>query len=327
MIPRGWRMLSMSSASLAGRTRTSVRDRQARHQDHSALLGLRQLHHQGRPHREGGQYHLHRQPGRQLARSARGDEESAADRDPALDLPGEPLRRAPTTPANSRKIPSGFAALCKTEAISAAEVDDPITHIRNEGGLSFFTFRPRKGKRIDIRIPVEEGDALPPWRHHLHRQPGTCRTSRRCALSSPRKTVRFSMPPPSARDWTICARLTARWATSTSPPCPPRAWTTPSTWSISTSTSTRASLSTSRASSSQGNTITRDRVIRRELLLEEGQVYNSNLWESSLLRLNQLDYFDPLKVDQDSELHHGRRERHRLTAAESAREGQELDWA
>jgi outer membrane protein insertion porin family len=53
----------------------------------------------------------------------------------------------------------------------------------------------------------------------------------------------------------------------------------------------------------QGNTLTRDRVIRRELLLQEGSVYNSQLWEYSLLRLNQLDYFDPLKVDQDSEAH------------------------
>jgi outer membrane protein assembly factor BamA len=53
----------------------------------------------------------------------------------------------------------------------------------------------------------------------------------------------------------------------------------------------------------QGNTLTRDRVIRRELMLEEGQVYNSQLWEMSLLRLNQLGYFDPLKVDQDSEAH------------------------
>ena len=53
----------------------------------------------------------------------------------------------------------------------------------------------------------------------------------------------------------------------------------------------------------QGNTITRDRVIRRELLLDEGSVYNSQLWEYSLLRLNQLEYFNPLKVDQDSEAH------------------------
>ncbi len=53
----------------------------------------------------------------------------------------------------------------------------------------------------------------------------------------------------------------------------------------------------------QGNTTTRDKVIRRELLLQEGQVYNGNLWEISLLRLNQLQYFEPLKPDQDSEIH------------------------
>jgi outer membrane protein insertion porin family len=46
-----------------------------------------------------------------------------------------------------------------------------------------------------------------------------------------------------------------------------------------------------------GNTTTRDKVIRRELALEEGSVYNSRLWELSLLRLNQLSYFDQLKPD------------------------------
>lgn len=52
----------------------------------------------------------------------------------------------------------------------------------------------------------------------------------------------------------------------------------------------------------QGNTTTRDKVIRRELALEEGNVYNSQLWELSLLRLNQLNYFEPLKPEQDSEV-------------------------
>jgi outer membrane protein insertion porin family len=47
----------------------------------------------------------------------------------------------------------------------------------------------------------------------------------------------------------------------------------------------------------QGNTTTRDKVIRREVALEEGQVYNSRLWEFSLLRLNQLGYFEQLKPD------------------------------
>src|SRR6202044_292697 len=47
----------------------------------------------------------------------------------------------------------------------------------------------------------------------------------------------------------------------------------------------------------QGNTTTRDKVIRREMVLEEGGVYNSRLWELSLQRLNQLSYFDQLKPD------------------------------
>ena len=47
----------------------------------------------------------------------------------------------------------------------------------------------------------------------------------------------------------------------------------------------------------EGNTTTRDKVIRREIALEEGQIYNSRYWELSLLRLNQLGYFDQLKPD------------------------------
>jgi outer membrane protein insertion porin family len=52
-----------------------------------------------------------------------------------------------------------------------------------------------------------------------------------------------------------------------------------------------------------GNTTTRDKVIRRELALEEGQIYNSRLWDLSLLRLNQLNFFEPLRPEQDSEAH------------------------
>src|SRR5262249_46225357 len=51
----------------------------------------------------------------------------------------------------------------------------------------------------------------------------------------------------------------------------------------------------------QGNTTTRDRVIRRELLIQEGQVFNSRLWDISVLRLNQLNYFDTLKAEDDTE--------------------------
>jgi outer membrane protein insertion porin family len=46
-----------------------------------------------------------------------------------------------------------------------------------------------------------------------------------------------------------------------------------------------------------GNTGTRDKVIRRELMLSEGDMFRNNLWEMSLLRLNQLDYFEPVKPE------------------------------
>jgi outer membrane protein insertion porin family len=46
-----------------------------------------------------------------------------------------------------------------------------------------------------------------------------------------------------------------------------------------------------------GNTTTRDKVIRRELLLSEGDLFNSHLWELSVLRLNQLNYFERIKPE------------------------------
>jgi len=44
-----------------------------------------------------------------------------------------------------------------------------------------------------------------------------------------------------------------------------------------------------------GNTTTRDKVIRRELMISEGDIFNNHAWELSILRLNQLDYFE--KID------------------------------
>src|SRR5580698_9597824 len=46
-----------------------------------------------------------------------------------------------------------------------------------------------------------------------------------------------------------------------------------------------------------GNVTTRDKIIRRELLVDEGDIYNTKLWEVSLLRLNQLGYFEVLKAE------------------------------
>ena len=51
-----------------------------------------------------------------------------------------------------------------------------------------------------------------------------------------------------------------------------------------------------------GNTTTRDKVIRREILIDEGDVYSSTLWDASILRLNQLGYFEVLKENESYEL-------------------------
>ena len=51
-----------------------------------------------------------------------------------------------------------------------------------------------------------------------------------------------------------------------------------------------------------GNTTTRDKVIRRQILIDEGDVYNSSLWDASILRLNQLGYFEALKENESYEL-------------------------
>ncbi len=51
-----------------------------------------------------------------------------------------------------------------------------------------------------------------------------------------------------------------------------------------------------------GNTTTRDKVIRRELLLDEGQLFNKRAWEISILRLNQLNYFERIEEDKAVEI-------------------------
>jgi outer membrane protein insertion porin family len=51
-----------------------------------------------------------------------------------------------------------------------------------------------------------------------------------------------------------------------------------------------------------GNTFTRDRVLRREFLMNEGDIYNQNALDISVIRLNQTQYFDPIDKDQDIEI-------------------------
>ena len=51
-----------------------------------------------------------------------------------------------------------------------------------------------------------------------------------------------------------------------------------------------------------GNTFTRDKVMRREFLLNEGDIYNQQAIDYSITRLNQTQYFDPIDKDQDVEM-------------------------
>ena len=46
-----------------------------------------------------------------------------------------------------------------------------------------------------------------------------------------------------------------------------------------------------------GNTKTRDKVVRRELMVDEGNIFSSELWDLSVLRVNQLGFFDQIKKE------------------------------
>jgi len=48
-----------------------------------------------------------------------------------------------------------------------------------------------------------------------------------------------------------------------------------------------------------GNTFTRDNVLRREVLINEGDIYHEGYWEYSVVKLNQLGYFNPIDKDKD----------------------------
>jgi outer membrane protein insertion porin family len=50
-----------------------------------------------------------------------------------------------------------------------------------------------------------------------------------------------------------------------------------------------------------GNTYTRDNVLRREVAVNEGDIFDQSLWEFSVLKLNQLGYFDPIEKERDAE--------------------------
>ena len=183
-----------------------------------------------------------------------------------------------------------------------AAIETPRTQIRDEGGLNWFTFRPRRGKRIDILMPVEEGE-----RYRL----GSITFTGNTHLNNTKALrAQFNIKD---GDW-FNATLIGKGLDNLKKAYGQLGYINfgaipkpvyddqKHTVSFEIDIDEGKQFYVSRIEF-QGNTITRDRVIRRELMLDEGQVYNSQLWEYSLTRLNQLEYFEPLKVDQDSEAH------------------------
>jgi outer membrane protein insertion porin family len=183
-----------------------------------------------------------------------------------------------------------------------AAVEEPKTQIRDQGGLNWFTFRPNKGKRIDILMPIEEGA-----RYRL----GTITFSGNKAVTNVRALrATFAVKDGEWFNATLISKGLENLKKAYGQLGYINFGAIPKpvfddqkkVVSLDIDIDEGKPFYVSRIEFT-GNTITRDKVIRRELMLDEGQVYNSQLWEYSLLRLNQLEYFEPLKVEQDSEAH------------------------
>jgi outer membrane protein insertion porin family len=181
-----------------------------------------------------------------------------------------------------------------------AQTSDPTTHVRDAGGLNPFTLRPSKGKRIDILMPVEEGER--------YKLAAINFTGNHAVQNIRALRAQFTQKD---GEWFNASQFSKGldqlrkqygalgYINMVGNPVP----TTDEankTITLNIDIEEGKPFYVSRIEFT-GNTITRDKVIRRELLLEEGQIYNSQLWELSILRLNQLNYFETLKADQDSE--------------------------
>jgi outer membrane protein insertion porin family len=182
-----------------------------------------------------------------------------------------------------------------------AQTSDPQTHVRDEGGLNWFTLRPSTGKRIDIMIPVDEGE-----RYKLGGITFTGVDPRQWNVKALR--AQFAQKDGEWFNRTLFAKgLEALrkayggqgYINMVASPIPRFDEAKKLIfWNIEVAQDKQFFVSRIEFT---GNTVTRDKVIRRELLLEEGQVYSSQKWDYSILRLNQLGYFDVLKVEDDTE--------------------------
>ena len=183
-----------------------------------------------------------------------------------------------------------------------AEAGDPETKIRDQGGFSFLTLHPRHGKRIDITIPITENGRYRLAGINFHGNKAVTNLKALRAQFPIKDGEWFNRTDVGKGLENLRKAYGALGYINFTAIPTPHADEAKHTVTLDIDIDEGKPFYVSRIEFS-GNTITRDRVIRRELLLEEGQVYNSKLWEASLLRLNQLNYFNPLRVEQDSETH------------------------
>jgi outer membrane protein insertion porin family len=177
-------------------------------------------------------------------------------------------------------------------------VDDPKTEIHDTGHTGFHVpwIQPGLGKSVDITMPIEEGE-----RYHL----GAITFKNNKAISN-NAALRNLFP---MKDGDIFSREKiakglenlrkaygeAGYINFTSVP-DTKFDDEKKTVNLEVDVDEGKQFYVRRIEF-RGNTTTRDKVIRREIALEEGQIYNSRYWELSLMRLNQLGYFDQLKPD------------------------------
>ncbi len=183
------------------------------------------------------------------------------------------------------------------------EPGEPITKVRDSGGINIFTLHPSNGKRIDIELPVTE--------NARYKLAGITFSGYNKAEFQNVAALRAQFPQKDGEYFNATlfgkglenlrkAFGSAGYINFVGTPTPAFDEAN-KTITLNIDIDQGKQFFVSRIEFS-GNTITRDRVIRRELLLEEGQRYNNAAWENSILRLNQLNYFDALHADQDSEI-------------------------
>ena len=181
-----------------------------------------------------------------------------------------------------------------------AQTGEPQTNIRNAGGINPLTLHPSTGKRVDILIPIEEGER--------YRLGSITFTGNKAYPNTKALRAQFAMKDGDYFNYTLFGKGLDNlrkaygeggYINMAGVPSP-TIDEAKKLVNMNIDIDEGKKFFVSRIEFT-GNTITRDKVIRRELLIEEGQAYNSRLVDLSLLRLNQLNYFETLKADSDTE--------------------------